>query len=91
MHMSQPSDDQTMFNSSKSLTDRNAQAFVVGRSRIDFGSASKEGIQALTKIEGGFHDKVAKRSLAIKFDFGPKIIFTSKKCFTCLRDAIWEN
>ena len=88
MHMSQPSDDQTMFNSSKSL---NVHAFVVGRSRIDFRSASKEGIQALTKIEGGFHDKVAKRSLAIKFDFGPKIIFTSKKCFICLRDAIWES
>ena len=55
------------------------------------GVASKEGIQALTKIEGGFHDKVAKRSPELKFDFGPKIIFTSKKCFICLRDAIWES
>ena len=90
MHMSQPSDDQTVFNSSKSLTEMRMLLLLADRG-LTSGVASKEGIQALTKIEGGFHDKVAKRSLAIKFDFGPKIIFTSKKCFTCLRDAIWES
>ena len=47
-----------------------------------------KGFKALTNIEGGFCEKVAKRSLAIKFDFGPKIIFTSK---TCLRNAFWES
>ena len=87
MHMSQTPDDQTMFSSSKSLPEIRMLLLWADRgltSRV----ASKEGIQALTKIEGGFCEKVAKRSLAIKFDFEPKIIFTIK---TCLRNAFWES
>ena len=82
MHMSQTPDDQTMFSSSKSLPEIRKLLLWADR------GSSKEGIQSLTKIEGGFCEKVAKRSLAIKFDFGPKIIFTSK---TCLRNAFWES
>ena len=87
MHMSQTPDDQTIFSSSKSLPEMRMLLLQADRgltSRV----ASKEGIQALTKIEGGFCEKVAKRSLAIKFDFEPKIIFTIK---TCLRNAFWES
>ena len=87
MHMSQTPDDQTMFSSSKSLPEMRMLLLQADR-RLTSRVASKEGIQALTKIGGGFCEKVAKRSLAKKFDFEPKIIFTIK---TCLRNAFWES
>ena len=90
MYMSQTSDDQTMFSSSKSSPEIRMLLVQADRG-LTSGVASKEEIQALTKIEGGFRDKVAKRSLAIKFNFGLKIIFTIKTCRMCLWNAFWEN